>query len=261
MDALVRVAATAIAAFPLLLMPSTSLAREWVNDQGKKLDASFIRLRDETAFLRADGKLIRAPIERLSESDQQWIARHEELTASREWGDAKAEGQFKTIRTEGFEVRSDKSRLTIPFADLTVADFTIVADYYAHTEQELPDEFAVEQASALARAPAPRPEGMLERQWTDVRGRELTAEFEGTRGEKALLWKGDRRFEFPLAKLSPDDLAWIARQNLNQLMADLQGGVAAASSIASAAAESAARNALQPSPQATPSEQQASTPQ
>lgn len=229
-----RIPVAACAALTVLLNTSPSDAREWVNDQGKKLEASFVRLRDDTAFLRADGKLIRAPLDRLSEADQQWITRHEELAAARAWGTAGVTGPFIAIRTEGFEIRTDDGRQTVPFAELTADDYAIVAEYHTHIERELPDRFAAEQTAAIERAPPPRPEGMVERNWTDTRGRELTAEFEGTVDQKALLWRGDKRFDFPLTKLIAEDRAWIARHYLDQLADDLGDGVSAANSIVSA---------------------------
>ncbi|MEO0531013.1 MAG: hypothetical protein AAF266_10635 [Planctomycetota bacterium] len=242
----IRAAALAALAFWLTCVPTS--AREWTNDKGQKLEARLVRVKDDTAFLRADGKTIPAPIDRLSQADQEWVTRYVELTAEREWGTAKVAGEFKAVRSDGFEVRNDTGRQTIPFADLTVADFTIVEEYSQHVGDELPEEFATEQAAAIERAPPPRPEGMVLRDWTDTRGRTLSAEFEGTVDQKALLWKGDKRFEFPLAKLSSGDRSWIANHYLGQLRSDLSDGVSAANTIISAGVMKAMMSGRRPPP-------------
>lgn len=217
--------------------PRRAVARTWTNDQGQTLEAEFVRLRvsDRTVLLRdAEGKLVPAPITRLSEEDQQWIETYKDFASPRVWGDPdkRIRGRFQVLRDDHVEVRMASERIEVPLAELTAEDVAHLEAMYAHVDKELPAKFESIKAAAVANAP---PEDAVERDWTDARGRSITALYGGTTGDKAILWIKGKRFEYPLSRLSDADRSWVGRQNLDRLASDLRGGWSAAASIAAAA--------------------------
>ncbi|TWT99545.1 hypothetical protein Pla108_04880 [Botrimarina colliarenosi] len=215
----------------LLVAGGPAFGRTWTNDEGQTLEADFVRLRGPTVYLRGeDKKLVPAPLNRLSEADQQWVERYKELSGPREWatGGEPVRGRFELVREDGVSVSGAGDPVVVPFAKLSPADWQHVEAYHTHLERDLPDGFAAKRREAKAAEP---PENAPEREWTDARGRKITALYGGAKGKAALLWIQGKRYEYPLAKLSPDDRRWVAQQCLQQLMADLRGGVSAATSI------------------------------
>lgn len=59
--------------------------RSWTDDEGKSVSAKLLRLSGSTAILDQDGKIVRAPVARLSDADQEWIKKVRELNRWREW--------------------------------------------------------------------------------------------------------------------------------------------------------------------------------
>ncbi|MEQ8846648.1 hypothetical protein [Botrimarina sp.] len=218
---------------------ASAAERTWTNDQGQTLEAELINVRGDTAFLRSGGKRIPAPLERLSEADRQWIARYQELTGERAWGVA-AEAitaEFRSVEADGVKLRTSSETLVLPFAKLTQDDWRRLAERYKHLGETPPENFAAERAAAK---PIEPPADAVERQWTDARGRAITAAYEGVEGKSAVLWVKSKRFEYPLERLSEADRKWIARRNVQQLMDDLRGGASVLGSLAMAGPAGAA---------------------
>jgi hypothetical protein len=218
----------------LVVAASFASARTWTNAEDQKLEADFVRYRssDRTVLLRNDeGKLVPAPIDRLSEEDQQWVEAYRDFAAPRIWGDPakRQRGRYQVLRDDHVEVRLAKESLKIPLKDLTAEDVAHLEALYAHTEEELPPFFATIKRAAVASRP---PDDAVERQWTDAKGRAITALYGGTEGDRAVLWIKGKRYEYPLSRLSAADRTWVGEQKLGQLASDLQGGWSAASTIA-----------------------------
>jgi hypothetical protein len=218
----------------LVVAASLASARTWTNSEDQKLEADFVRYRssDRTVLLRnEEGKLVPAPIDRLSEEDQQWVEAYREFAAPRIWGDPakRQRGRYQVLRDDHVEVRLAKESLKIPLKDLTAEDVAHLEALYAHTEEELPPFFATIKRAAVASRP---PDNAVERQWTDAKGRAITALYGGTEGDRAVLWIKGKRYEYPLSRLSAADRTWVGEQKLGQLASDLQGGWSAASTIA-----------------------------
>lgn len=214
-----------------LATTSAAIERTWTNDQGETIEAELLNVRGDTAFLRSGGKRIPAPLERLSEADRQWIAQYQELTGERDWG-ASAEpvtGVFRSVEDEGIKLRAAGETLVLPFAKLTQNDWAHLAARFKHTGESPPESFAAARARAK---PIEPPADAVTREWTDTRGRNITAAYERAQGAHAILWVKGKRYEYPLAQLSEADRKWVARQSVQQLLVDLQGGVAAVGSIA-----------------------------
>lgn len=215
-------------------------ARTWTNDQGQTLEADFVRLSGRTAILRdGDGETVRAPIDRLSEADQEWITAYRRLARPREWGsdpDTQRRGRFQVLTAEGVQVKQGSELVEVPFAELSEEGWANIEAIYAHLEQELPLEFTA------ARPKPPEvltpPEGVPPRQWIDARGRKIEAVYGGTDGAEVLLWRNEKRFGFPIAKLSEADRTWIAQQGVGKLTSDLASGFAAAGELFAAAVAS-----------------------
>lgn len=218
----------------LVVAASFAPARTWTNAEDQKLEADFVRYRssDRTVLLRnEEGKLVPAPIDRLSEEDQQWVEAYREFAAPRIWGDPakRQRGRYQVLRDDHVEVRLAKESLKIPLKDLTAEDVAHLEALYAHTEEELPPFFATIKHAAVASRP---PDDAVERQWTDAKGRAITALYGGTEGDRAILWIKGKRYEYPLSRLSAADRTWVGEQKLGQLASDLQDGWSAASTIA-----------------------------
>lgn len=218
----------------LVAAVSFASARTWTNAEDQKLEADFVRYRssDRTVLLRnEEGKLVPAPIDRLSEEDQQWVEAYRDFAAPRIWGDPakRQRGRYQVLRDDHVEVRLAKESLKIPLKDLTAEDVAHLEALYAHTEEELPPYFATIKRAAVASRP---PDDAVERQWTDAKGRAITALYGGTEGDRAVLWIKGKRYEYPLSRLSAADRTWVGEQKLGQLASDLQGGWSAASTIA-----------------------------
>ncbi|QDV79714.1 hypothetical protein [Botrimarina mediterranea] len=218
----------------LAVTASVASARTWTNDEDQTLEADFVRYRssDRTVLLRGEnGKLVPAPIDRLSEEDQQWVEAYRDFVAPRIWGDPakRQRGRFQVLRDDHVEVRLASESLSIPLKDLTAEDVAHLEALYAHTEEELPAYFATVKRTAVASRP---PDGAVERDWTDAKGRTITALYGGTEGDQAVLWIKGKRYEYPLSRLSAADRTWVGQQKLGQLANDLKGGWSAASTIA-----------------------------
>jgi hypothetical protein len=242
----------ALAAAPLVVS-----ARTWTNTEDQTLEAEFVRYRssDRTVLLRnEEGKLVPAPYDRLSEADQQWVEAYRDLAAPRLWGDPakRQRGRFQVLRDDKVEVRLANETLVIPLKDLTAEDVAHLEALHAHIEKELPPSIATLKRAAVASVP---PEDAVERQWTDAKGRSITALYGGTRGDRAILWIKGKRFEYPLSRLGAADRAWVGRQKLDQLASDLRGGWSAATTIATTAMTKAMMEggAPPPMPMASPS--------
>lgn len=209
--------------------------RTWTGTEGDTVEAEFVRTQDRYAILKTTEKTMRVPLRLLSETDQQWIDRYEELNRPRVWGrtgDEQVRGRFLDVRRGAARIKQGRDVQRIAVAELSVDDQAHIASVYSHLGKDLPDGIS-EQAgpSASGDSAAPDLSTMIEREWTDRTGRTIAAGFLGTRGPNVRMWRSDREFVYPIDRLSEADQEWIAAQNLQALAQDLQSGWRTATSL------------------------------
>ena len=206
--------------------------RAWTGDEDETIEAEFLREQDGYALLKTEERTLRVPIRRLSEADQQWLDRHEELNRPREWGKAggrRWRGRFIEVRGEVARIKLGRERQAVPLRDLSAEDHAHLRLVYEHLGETAPDGVKTGVAPTTAAADAGP---QIEREWTDKTGRRIQAAFLGTRGLSVLLLRKDRDFVYPIESLSEDDQAWIAEHNLKRLADDVQSGWRAVANLA-----------------------------
>ena len=205
---------------PLSLAPSSCEARVWTNDQGQTIEAEFVRVSGRMAMLKQGDKTVKAPIARLSDTDQDWIKRFKKIDKVREWGPDAVRGRYDKLSDSEVRVRFGGDSAKIPISDLTDEDIAHLVERYGMLEQELPAEIAArrpEGAPALEGSSAPR-------DWTDLNGRTITAQFVRLEGNAVVIFRKGREFKVPLSKLSEEDQLWAASQaaSANQFAREIQ---------------------------------------
>lgn len=215
--------------------PAEIPPRTWTGDEGETIEAEFIRVQDRHAILQTEGRVLRVPVRRLSKADQQWIDRYEELNRPRTWraaGPDQLRGRFLEARRGTARIKQGRDVVKVDFAELTADDKSHIAAVYEHVGKELPKEFSAPARSPVAAAAnAPDLSATVQREWTDKKGRKIAAGYLGTRGANVVMWRSDREFVYPIARLSEADQEWIAKQNLGLLASDLRSGWRAATSL------------------------------
>ena len=94
-----------IVLFSLCLLASSSYARTWTNNEGKKIKADYISADGESVLLLMNGKEIKYAISKLSQEDRKWIStkKKEERKAKKE---ADKKIKEKTGRFENAPIHS-----------------------------------------------------------------------------------------------------------------------------------------------------------
>lgn len=195
----------------LLLLCATSFAdnypmRTWVNDKGESLDARLKSFSGQNATLEVNGEFIRAPISRLSSADREWIKQVRSIQRWREW--TLADGSTQRAKLESFEgttllmkTRTSATEEEWSLDKLSDADRALISEVYedrgAASEETLGGDFTLQNIG-------------VERTWTDMRGKTISAEFRGIDGNKILLFYKDREWRVPLAQFSESDRQWVA---------------------------------------------------
>lgn len=242
--------------------PATGADRTWTNVEGVTVVGEIIRVQDGDVSLRVldrDGarqrpsprraiagaadppppprRVVRIPLRRLSLADREWIDRHDKLRGARRWGQPPAEGQRDT-RPRGRVVRVQKgnvvierggSQALVSLTDLSYEDFVHLEAWHDHYGESLSsDALAYKPPKPKRERAAPRHltgVGSASREWTDTRGRSVTARFAGTENGRVVLSMGGEEYRTPLARLSEDDQRWVAGQALAKLGEDVSGSV------------------------------------
>jgi len=78
----------------VLVLCLPCLAREWVNDEGRKIEADYDSCDGSTVVLMRAGKEIRYPLARLSPADQVFIKQQQEQAAGTENGAGETPGKW-----------------------------------------------------------------------------------------------------------------------------------------------------------------------
>lgn len=216
-------------------------SRTWTNDEGKSITAKLIRVSGATAILDQDGTIIRAPINRLSDDDKQWIKQVRELNRWREW--TMVDGTTRRAMLQ--EVDGDE--ITLKDKDLN-EEVELKLEGLSDTDRALlADVYGVE-SSSRARLGGTRDGGSFgadlgdsgggptintqgtgqTHDWTDTRGKTITAEFRGTEGRNVVLFFKDREWRVPLSNFSVSDQQWVTEQQSSHEVPN-RGGYAPAS--------------------------------
>ncbi len=218
--------------------------RTWTNDEGQTLEASLKRLSGATAILDRDGEIIRAPISRLSNADKEWIKLVREIKRWREW--TMADGSTRRAKLESvdgdrleFKDRSETFELTL--GDLGDADHGRVAAIYDTPNRgatrfsgsseglaygisvgKVADPLAAGREGVSAISQNWRVANPISREWTDVDGKTIDAEFHGVEDKNLLLTFKDREWKVPLWRFSDDDQQFVSDLRRQQIGADDQ---------------------------------------
>lgn len=191
--------------------------RKWTNDQGETIEATLRRVSGKTAVLDHNGEIVRAPINRLSEADQEWLESVRELKRWREW--TMADGSTQRAKLE--ELDGEQLTLKSPSEE-----FELTLDQVSDADRELisavynPSAMEESNASGLSSGE------VVTRNFTDNRGKTINAEYRGVEGDKIVLFFKDREWRVPLADFSAADQQWVAQ-------AQLDGDLSSSSAIAS----------------------------
>ncbi|WP_442484275.1 hypothetical protein [Aeoliella sp. SH292] len=204
------VSATIMVLAALVCAPSWAVEyseRSWTDDEGKSVSAKLLRLSGSTAILDQDGKIVRAPVGRLSDADQEWIKKVRELNRWREW--TMIDGTKRRLKfenKEGDEVTLKEGSASV---ELTIDQLSDV------DRQLLATVFDTATATAPGfESPMAGGTGATEsREWTNSNGKKIDAEYRGVEGEKVVLFFQNREWRVPLAQFSQTDQDWVAQQN------------------------------------------------
>lgn len=203
--------------------------RTWTNDKGETIEARLLRQSSTTAMLRQNGENIRAPIDRLSEADQAWLEVAKTLGKFREW--TMASGAKRKARLSHFDdgrlkIKENGAVIELSLNDLSTADQQLIAtvfqgqtDTLTSTSTPLPNEDFT-------------PDEFAARDWTNINGKTILAEFRGMEGDKIVLFYKDREWRVPLWRFSADDKQFVAAaRNTAQNPQPMLAGNNAASNI------------------------------
>lgn len=236
--------------------------RSWTDDEGRTVSAKLVRVSGSTAILDQNGKVVRAPVNRLSDADQEWIKKVRELNRWREW--TMADGSKRRLKFEDKEgdqisLKEGSETVELVLGELSDVDRALLATVF-DTSSEATPPATFGSANPMLRPgvlpPGLRPSdaAMLNlpgtgevREWTNVNGKKIEAEYRGVENGKIVLYFKDREWKVPPDQFVEADQQWVA----NQAMAAVQEAGAEAMNnmppVASAGGNGfdAARNEIQ----------------
>lgn len=117
------------------------LAREWVNDEGRKIEADYVSCDGTTVVLMRAGKEIRYPLARLSPADQDFIKQQQEQAAATENGAAETPGKW----IQDFAIKP-----AFPDTKSYLTHRNTKAVYEAFDKGEFPPDWTVNKKDAAA---------------------------------------------------------------------------------------------------------------
>lgn len=164
-------------AYLLFFAADSTFARTWTSQDGRTIEAEFVRIHEEKVVLNWNGKVIQVPISSLSESDQQ-IAK--DLASQGGAGQAGAKNGGGTSSQANSTFTGERAGRTNPFA-----------------------------------SEADGPRGIL-REWTDIQGRKIVAKFAGAEGESIVLDRDGKLSKVPFQRLSTIDQHYVYK-SLNDM--------------------------------------------
>ncbi|MGI9454942.1 MAG: SHD1 domain-containing protein [Aeoliella sp.] len=176
--------------------------RSWTNDKGDTIEARLLRVSGKTAILNQEGQVIRAPMDRLSKADRDWIARTKELKKWREWTLADGSQRraiFVDFEDDELKLKDREETFSIKFDELKEADRELVAEVFNSG------------LGGLDAATDFTPTEKVTREWTDFSGKKIEAEFRGTEGDKIVLFFKDKEWRVPLWRFSDEDKEFVAK--------------------------------------------------
>ncbi|MEM9186075.1 MAG: hypothetical protein AAGB00_06205 [Planctomycetota bacterium] len=214
--------------------PTAHAARMWTGADGQTMLATLVRVSDDTVVLNNQGKRVRVPLESLSEEDRKWVECQQKVRKLRDWtkrNDDVVRGRYLRYDEENDRVyiRTHAGEKSVRREDLCEDDIYLLNkttdgavpaptdDRYtgsmaggAPAEEDANDIGDEEPGAGVTR---PVPSGWHKkyasrdepRTWTDVRGKEITAEFRRMEGDRVILFMNDREYRVPLARLSATD--------------------------------------------------------
>ncbi len=190
-----------------LACASDAFSRTWTNDKGEQIEADLVRVSGGVAILNKGSEAIRAPIDQLSQADQDYLEAYKEIRKFRDWqiGGETKRGRYVEFRDGRVVVKIGSENVTLGLDELSDPDRKMVEQLESLATTEAPSR------SNRAASNGPRP-GVV-RSWTNSQGKEIEAEFRRVEGDKVVLYFRDKEWKFPLTDLSPADQAYIASAN------------------------------------------------
>lgn len=195
----------------LILVPHRAEAddypeRTWTNDVGETIEARLVRVSGATAILDKAGEIIRAPIGRLSDADKDWIKLVREVGRWREW--TMADGTTRRAKLESVEDNE------LAFKDMDT-EFELTIDGLSDSDRQLLEQVYGSSGPAVSVSDFPdngaATNGVeaVTRDFTDIRGKTITAEYRGLLGDKVVLYFQDREWQVPITQFSATDRQWV----------------------------------------------------
>ena len=188
--------------------------RTWTNNKGETLTATLTHLSGSTAYLDDDGTQVVAPISRLSQEDQQWLKKVRELNRWREWtmlDGSTQRAKLDSVVGDTLLMKTRESDVDIEWSlnQISDRDRDLIGEVYggSHTGQE--GGFG-SFGGVMAGTPPDLSDKLgTVRDWTDVEGKRITAEFRGLEGNKVVLFFKNLEYRVPLSQLSFADKDWV----------------------------------------------------
>ncbi|MCE9527662.1 MAG: hypothetical protein K8R36_16600, partial [Planctomycetales bacterium] len=108
-------------------------ARTWTDLKGRTVEAKFVRVSGNEVVLEKGFKVIRVPLDQLSEADRQYVQKQLEAEGQRIWTDVQGKPlSARLLRmVEGkVELREQDQKIQIPFAKLSYDDQEFVRKWF-----------------------------------------------------------------------------------------------------------------------------------
>ncbi len=185
-------------------------ARTWTNTEGKQIEAELVRVSGNVAILNKGSEVVRAPIDQLSQADQEYLEAFKEIRKFRDWqiGGQTERGRYVEFRDGEVVIKIGSEERTIPLDELAADDRKMIEQL----ESLASTDSSEERGQPLVSGPAI---GEV-RSWTSAQGKEIEAEFRRVEGDRVVLFFRDKEWKFPLSDLSQADQDYIASTQVAQ---------------------------------------------
>ena len=121
-----------------ILAPYRADGRTWTDQKGRTLEAKFVRVSGNEVVLEKGFKVIRVPLDQLSEADRQYVQKQLEAEGQRLWTDVHGKPlSARLLRMIGdkVELREQDQKIQIPFAKLSYDDQEFVRKWFEERGQ------------------------------------------------------------------------------------------------------------------------------
>lgn len=115
-----------------ILSPRLADGRTWTDLKGRTMEAKFVRVSGNEVVLEKGFKVVRVPLDQLSEADRQYVQKQLDAEGQRIWTDVHGKplsARLLRIVEGKVELREQDQKIQIPFAKLSYEDQEFARKY------------------------------------------------------------------------------------------------------------------------------------